>query len=559
MFNYVCIILLIFQGVAPSLCATEKPNILLIVADDLGWADLSFGGSPTVETTNLERLHANGGTLFTQFTVAASICSPSRASMLTGRLPIRTGVFSDLDYPLDNFFRVFYPSSTECLPESEVTLGEALGGYRTSMLGKWHIGHNLERPCLPGKGNQGFDFFFGLPYSHEEGYPGPFPEGLVFPPVPLFLNGEYVEQPFNSSDLTSRYTDIAQYILGDTEPAAARLREASLGAVIEELEKHNQASDSQPFFLHVAYENPHVPLFLSDEYKEDCKPSRRGLYGDSIGEMDKSIGAILDSLERTGQADNTIVIFTSDNGAWVDPSNGLNPDRPTQGMGPYDGGSNAPFKGGKGDTYEGGFRVPFIMKVPPALLNGATPPRVQRSPATMMDLYPTLLDLAGISIPEEVEKLDGKSMRGLLDGTLQGDLHDCIHYWREHTLYAIRCGPYKSHFITRSGFNTSDPPTLHDPPLLYQIEWDAAERLPLDPTDPDNAKIIAELTAAADAHVAEVESSKPKSLYLPQAAKVMPCCDRGASRGKIPVEEIPKVEDGEAPPHIWDDCICGRA
>ena len=121
----------LFGAVAGSQEQVRKPNILLIVADDLGWADLSFGGSPTVETPNLDRLHADGGTLFTQFTVAASICSPSRASMLTGRLPIRTGVYADVDYPFDNFFRVFYPSSTECLPESEVTLGEALGGYRT--------------------------------------------------------------------------------------------------------------------------------------------------------------------------------------------------------------------------------------------------------------------------------------------------------------------------------------------------------------------------------------------------------------------------------------------
>eukprot|EP00605_Chrysophyceae_sp_TOSAG23-4_P001461 GSChrysophyteH1.ASY1.ANO1.1597.1 assembled CDS len=519
----------------------KKPNILLFVADDMGYGDTSLSGNPTIETPNLERL-AHGGTQFTQFTAAASICSPSRASMLTGRLPIRTGVYADLGYPLDNFFRVFYPSSKECLPESETTLGEALEGYRTSMIGKWHIGHNPAgnngNGCLPGNGRQGFDFFFGLPYSHEEGYPGPFPEGLVFPPVPLFLQDQFVEQPFNSSDLTSRYTDIAQYIIGDEEPARQRLQAASL---------------EKPFFLHVAYENPHVPLFLSDDYEESCKPSRRGLYGDSVSEMDASIGKILDALEATGKADDTIVIFTSDNGAWVDPSNGLNPNRPTKGMGPYDGGSNAPFKGGKGDTNEGGFRVPMIMKVPPKLLGGQKMRRVERTPVNMMDLFPTLLDLASLPLPAGVE-LDGLSMRPLLEGTLQGELHDCLYYWRERDLYAIRCGPHKAHFITRSGFNTSDPGTVNDPPLLYNVEWDTAERIPLDPSVQENAETLVQLQAAADKHLAEIERVKAKSLYLPQAVRVMPCCPRGSSNGVITGEEMPSP-DLEMP---WHECICHR-
>eukprot|EP00606_Chrysophyceae_sp_TOSAG23-5_P000706 GSChrysophyteH2.ASY1.ANO1.46.1 assembled CDS len=520
MFAYFVLLCLIGAAVAgvSTAASTEMPNIILIVADDLGYGDTSLTGNPTIKTPNLERL-ASEGTMYTQFTAAASICSPSRAAMLTGRLPIRTGVYADLDFPLDNFFRVFYPSSKECLPDNETTLGEALAGYRTFMTGKWHIGHNPAgndgRGCMPGRGRQGFDFFFGLPYSHEEGYPGPFPEGLVFPPVPLFLQDKFVEQPFNMSDLTSRYTDIAQFI-------------------------RNGKGNEQPFFLHMAYENPHVPLFLSDDYTEECKePSRRGMYGDSVAEMDSSIGKILDALESTGKADNTIVIFTSDNGAW--------------GLGPYDGGSNAPFKGGKGDTNEGGFRVPLIMKVPKKLLKGnGAMKRLEQTPVSMLDLFPTLLDLAGLPLPSGV-MLDGLSMRPLMEGTQTGDLHNCLYYWREKDLYAIRCGPHKAHFITRSGFNTSDPGTVHSPPLLYNIEWDTAERIPLDPAE--NTEIILKLQAAADAHLAEINPVRGKSLYLPQAVRAMPCCPRGSSHGVLPYEEeMPRSE--LAMP--WESCICQR-
>jgi hypothetical protein len=193
----------------------RPPNILLIVADDMGWNDLSLTGSVTISTPNLDKL-ARRGSLFTQFTVAAPICTPSRAAMLTGRLPIRTGVYANLEYPLDNLFRVFYPSSVYCLPEKEVTIGDALkaeGRYSSAMVGKWHLGHNPEYNCLPGRGKQGFDFFYGLPYSHEEGYPGPFPEGLIFPPVPLICDDKFVEQPFNMSDLTSRYTELTTELL----------------------------------------------------------------------------------------------------------------------------------------------------------------------------------------------------------------------------------------------------------------------------------------------------------------------------------------------------------
>ena len=351
--------------------------------------------------------------------------------MLTGRLPIRTGVYANLDFPLDNLFRVFYPSSVYCLPEEEVTIGDALvghGTYSSAMIGKWHLGHNPSHNCLPGNGKQGFDFFYGLPYSHEEGYPGPFPEGLVFPPVPLICDDKFVEQPFNMTDLTSRYTELTTELLFRFQEQSQRqrvtLKRTFDDSYVRSRIESGKLDFSKSFFLHIAYENPHVPLFVSEEYMNSHNPSRRGLYGDSVQEMDASIGAILDTLDETGLAENTIVIFTSDNGAWINPNNGLTP-RPVKGMGPFDGGSNAPFYEGKGSTWEGGMRVPLVMYVPPSLQNKnnqASPkekdsngPQFIRAPTMAIDLFPTLLDYAGVKLPENVI-IDGVSLRPLLQG-----------------------------------------------------------------------------------------------------------------------------------------------
>lgn len=521
----------------------DLPNVLLIVADDLGYADLGVYGSPTINTPNLDRL-ANEGAKFTQFIVGGPICTPSRSSMLTGRLPIRNGIYCNQDYPIDDLFRVFYPSSVYCLPDSEITIGDALETTHSSaMLGKWHLGHNEEYNCLPGNGNQGFDFFYGLPYSHEEGYPGPFPEGLVFPPVPLMCNGYFVEQPFNMSDYTSRLTTLTEkliwrYAEGQKSLAASHVKDdhhindspiSGLEIAYQELDKGKQ-NFSRPFFIHLAYENPHVPLFLSNSYSGK---SRRGMYGDSVEEMDQSIGTILTALEQTGLAENTLIIFMSDNGAWVNPSNGLS-TRPVKGMTPFDGGSNGAFRDGKGSTWEGGMRVPFIIWGP-----DVAPGVTIRSPVAAMDIFPTILDYMGQPLPSD-RVLDGASLRPLLTGANTADPHECLYYWREHTLFAIRCGQYKAHFITRSGFNTSDPGVSHDPPLLFNIEWDIAESLPLDPDE--YADTIDYLVSQANKHTSSIEHVP--SLYIPQDFRHMPCCPRGSTV--------------TATTRVWEQCVCSR-
>ena len=233
--------------VADSVKATTNSptNIVLIVADDLGYGDVGPFGAITIRTPALDRM-AREGLRMTQFYVTSSICSPSRASMLTGRLPVRSGVYTALDPPADELFRVFYPSSAGCMLITEVTIAKKLSSlptpYRTALVGKWHLGHNPEKGCLPTY--FGFDSFFGLPYSHEEGYPGPAPEGIVWPPVPLFANTSFIEQPFNSSDLTKRYTEKAISFIQPTE-----------------------GGDEQPFFLHIAYEAVRPCLFPNFKYE----------------------------------------------------------------------------------------------------------------------------------------------------------------------------------------------------------------------------------------------------------------------------------------------------
>jgi arylsulfatase A-like enzyme len=374
----------------------------------------------------------------------------------------------------------------------------------------------------------------------------------VFPPVPLMTSGyHFVEQPFNESDLTSRYTSLMEDLI---DRFAVGQNKVSVSSSASTGPSSDAAADaamagldfSKPFFLHLGYENPHVPLFLSVDYEG---ASRRGFFGDSVQEMDLSIGKIYAALERGNLLEDTLIVFTSDNGAWVNPSNGLNSGRPVKGMGPYDGGSNAPFFEGKGSTWEGGFRVPLLVSLP-----GTIPPgKVVRAPVTGMDLFPTFLDLSGRALPQGVE-LDGVSLAELLVSTEPvADPHACVYLWREHALYAIRCGPHKAHFVTRSGFNFSDPGTVHDPPLLFNVEWDPAEAIPLNTSLPEYAAIAKQLTAAADAHVQSI--TPYPSVYLAQNLSRVPCCPRGGRVEQTGGETEGMRELMEGP---WRDCICPR-
>jgi len=267
----------------------RKPNIVIIFADDMGYGDMGCLGHPTIATPNLDKMAAEGIKL-TQFYSAASVCTPSRAALLTGRLPIRSGMCSSKR-------RVLFPNSAGGLPKSEITIAMALksAGYATACIGKWHLGHLQQ--FLPNQ--RGFDYYYGIPYSND------------MRPTPLIENNKTIEEPANQKTLTRRYTQKAVQFI--------------------------QKNKSKPFFLYFPHTFPHIPLFASAAFKDK---SMRGLYGDVIEELDWSVGVILDTLRKNHLAENTLVIFTSDNGPWLPKK--------------LNGGSAGLLRGGKGSTWEGG-------------------------------------------------------------------------------------------------------------------------------------------------------------------------------------------------------------
>ena len=273
---------------APATARAEKlPNVVIILADDLGYGDLGCYGHPSIRTPNLDRMAAEG-MRFTDFYVAATVCTPSRAALLTGRLPIRSGMSGDMQH------HVQMKTSPGGLPPEEITIARALKskGYATQAIGKWHLGHYPQN--MPT--SHGFDHFYGLRWSNDM-EPAPGTRGnassslhqkLEWWNCTLFRNDQLIEQPTDLSTLTKRYTDEA----------------------IRFIEQNRK----RPFFLYFAHTYPHVPLFASKQFQHT---SPRGLYGDVVRELDWSVGQVLDTLRKLGLAKNTLVFFTSDNGPWL--------------------------------------------------------------------------------------------------------------------------------------------------------------------------------------------------------------------------------------------------
>ena len=317
----------------------EKPNIVIIFTDDLGYGDLGCYGNEIIRTPNLDQM-AEEGARFTGFYSISPVCSPSRAGLLTGRYPIRMGIQS-----------VFFPESWTGMSPEEITLAEALKaqGYATSCVGKWHLGHHHQYLPL----QQGFDEYFGIPYSNDM-------EAVVY-----MEGNNVVEQTVDQRFTTKTYTEKALDFI--------------------------DRSAKDPFFLYVAHSMPHVPLYASKDFEGK---SARGLYGDVIEEIDWSVGQILKKLAQKGLVENTIVIFTSDNGPWL-------------AFGP-DGGSAGPLREGKQFTFEGGMRVPGIIR-----WKGQIDPVVSDELVSTIDLFPTLVGLAGGKIPAD-RPIDGLDISHLL-------------------------------------------------------------------------------------------------------------------------------------------------
>ncbi|MGH9661065.1 MAG: sulfatase family protein [Bryobacteraceae bacterium] len=437
----------------------RKPNIVVIFADDLGYGDLGSFGAPNLRTPRLDAMAAEGQK-WTSFYVQP-VCSPSRAALLTGRLPVRNGMFGT---PSGMAPRVFRDNAAQGLPLEEVTIAELLKsiGYRTGMVGKWHLGQ-LPR-FLPM--HQGFDSWFGLPFSHDMRMTAPRDKGFqtaaFYSPkpeywdVPLMRNDLVVEQPADHRTLTKRYTDEAVRFIS--------------------------ANKNGPFFLYLAHSLPHIPLARSDEF---AGHSEAGIYGDVVEEIDWSVGRVLDALRVAGVERNTLVLFTSDNGPWL----------------PYrdHGGSAGQLRDGKGTTWEGGVRTPAIFWWP-----GTVRPGVVTGMGSGLDLLATAASLAGAEAPAD-RPLDGVDLSAALKGTGPSPRHELFYYW-DSELRAVRRGKYKAHFITSGAYGQGEPRTIHNPPLLFDLSVDPGERFDIASAHQD---VVADLIRAADAHRSTIGAIKP--------------------------------------------------
>jgi len=446
--------------------AARTPNVLFVLADDLGWGDLGSYGNPDAQTPNLDRLAAEGVRL-TQFYVGTSVCTPSRAALLTGRYPGRMTFDAR---------GVFFPDSRNGLEPGETTIAELLRerGYLTALIGKWHLGHLPE--YLPGA--QGFDVFFGLPYSNdmdEPHYPGvvtpPHPCNSLLPDcrpgVPLMRDGEILEMPAIQEALPRRYA----------EEASAVMRRA--------------VGEGRPFFVYYASHAPHTPLYASDEF---LGTTRGGTYGDVVSELDASVGALLREIDALGVADETLVVFSSDNGPWLLWAT----DAPVP-QGGLDSGSAGPLRNGKSTTFEGGLRVPLIARWPGRIAGG----RTIDEPATMLDWLPTLAGVAGAPLPDGVA-LDGKDILPLLDGSGARDPDGPFRFvfWRQDNsgIGAYREGRWKLKLAVVGGESVYARYDHGD--LLFDLEADPGEQNDLAGSMPDKVAEMKQRLAELAAGVA---------------------------------------------------------
>ncbi|XP_048409800.2 arylsulfatase A [Stegostoma tigrinum] len=424
-----------------GLVAASRPGVVLFLADDLGYGDLGCFGHPSSQTPNLDRLAAEGRR-FSDFYSAASVCSPSRAALLTGRYPTRSGVYPG----------VFYPSSKGGLPLNETTIAELLKqqGYKTAMVGKWHLGYGLNGSYLPI--HQGFDKFLGIPYSHDQ---GPCQNLTCFPPdtkcygkcdqdvvlMPVFKNDEIIQQPVYFPKLIRLYDNFARHFI------------------------LKAAKQQKPFFLYYASHHTHYPQFASAGF---TGKSKRGPLGDALMEFDASVGVILDALRDAGVENNTLIFFTSDNG----------PELRRQSRG----GNAGLLRCGKGTTYDGGMREPAIAYWP-----GRITPGVTHELASTLDILPTIASISGAKLPQV--KLDGYDMSDILFNNGKSKRKAMFYYpvtpSEKLGVFAVRYGKYKAHYYTQGSIlsdtspdescHWSAPIMRHKPPLLFDLEADPSE------------------------------------------------------------------------------------
>lgn len=379
--------------------SAPRPNVVLILADDLGHGDLGVQGSRAIQTPHIDRM-ASEGMRLTDFYAAASTCSPSRAGLLTGRYPARSGISTPLQAAGDTFARklthraalvmarlglvdmVGGRNLVHGLPPAEITLPEALklAGYRTAAFGKWHLGDFTELPAYH-PFQHGFDHFVGFNMSNDDF------------PVAFWRGGEEVVEDIGAEQ--SHYT----------------------GLFTREAIDFIEAAREGPFFVYLAHKDPHLPFFPSERF---AGRSEAGPYGDAVEEFDWSTGEILAALERLGIADRTLVLVTSDNGPWFE-------------------GSTGDLRGRKGQSFEGGFRVPFVARWPGRIPAGT----VSGAPAMGIDLFPTLLGLAGLGLPSD-RVIDGTDLWPVLSGRKEELPDRALYFFHEFDVEGMRVGDWKT-------------------------------------------------------------------------------------------------------------------
>ncbi|XP_035660028.1 steryl-sulfatase-like [Branchiostoma floridae] len=553
LFAFLTVVLTLSRG-------DDRPNFVFFVADDLGIGDVGCFGNDTIRTPNIDSIAAKGAKL-TQHLAAAPVCTPSRAAFLTGRYPIRYGM-AGRDLPMA-FVQLAIPSG---LPRSEVTLPQLAKdhGYQTALLGKWHLGLNCAwaGDHCHHPSDFGFDYFYGLPlsngldcdpeakqtigqyiarllYRHLRLWEistsifvvilalkyfkyiqwktlfllSTFGWSLVACPYVALTNGrrlncvmmrddDIIEMPFNISTITPRMTLEAVRFLQESK------------------------TKNEPFLLEVSYWNVHTALV---PYKEFRGKSRHGLYGDSVEEMDWSIGVVMATLERLGLTDNTFVYFTSDNGGHIETGE--------------EGGSNGIYKGGKGQGgSEGGIRMPTVVQWPRKIKPGT----VVTEATSQMDIFPTVADILKAPLPQD-RVMDGRNILPLLGGALVTSPHEFLFHYCGGHLHAVRYMPregnvtWKAHFVsynwdpgTTGCFSlricrcAGQEVTYNDPPLLYDVTSDPTEdRLISVGSDPRYPIVIDVIKKAVEEHVdslTEVENQFGVSNFIPRPW-LQECCN----------------------------------
>lgn len=445
------------SGAVPLLATTKPsdspqglPNIILINVDDLGYGDLGCYGGKVIRTPNIDSL-ASEGIRFTDFHACDSVCSPSRAGLLTGRYPKRM----DLDRPIlpedltlkrSAIIKLGYALSGLGVMDSasggggagietrETTIAEALKerDYQTGMVGKWHLG-DYSQDSVYNPRNHGFDFYYGVPHSND------------MTPFPLYRDHEELEAHItDQTKLTRAYT--------------------------EEAVKYIERSAEKPFFLYFAHTFPHRPLFASEKF---VNQSNAGIYGDVVEELDWSVGRILQTLKKENLDQNTLILFTSDNGPWYQ-------------------GNPGPYRGRKGQSYEGGHRVPLVARWPGNIRPGS----VCEEPVMNIDLFPTLLKIAEIPVPSD-RIIDGKNVLPLFTGSGDFTPQDAYYFYHHGVLEGIRVGKWKylrsiNHYVwpmpVNKEFGNLSNYTTGPLPMLFDLEIDESESYNLVSKYPDIAK-----------------------------------------------------------------------